>query len=261
MANIQNLRWDHKHTSRISREYQKKIRKPLPEEFWERVNILGPDECWPWIGPKHHSGYGVFSYKMKKYIPSRMSWELSNGPIPKGICVCHRCDNRPCVNPSHLFLGTRADNARDMYLKGRQSKIRGDAHHRTKITKELAKEIISLYSSMGCEVVYIANRFKTTVTNVYKVLKRFGIAVNRIRGANHCCAKLSEKDVLEIRRRYAYGLDTTPSLAKKFGVQQCTISRIINRKRWAHLKISGWTISHSNAPAGAVVGQVAPWVH
>ena len=93
--------------------------KTLEERFWEKVNKT--IDCWEWIGAIDRHGYGKFSIKYKKYIAHRISWELHNGKIPKGICVLHRCDNRKCMNPEHLWLGTQQDNSDDMIRKGRSA--------------------------------------------------------------------------------------------------------------------------------------------
>lgn len=93
---------------------------PLTERFWRKVDkSAGPEGCWPWTGSRHGFGYGFVSAGGKRRGAHRVSWELANGPIPDGLSVCHRCDNPPCVNPAHLFLGTVGDNTRDMMAKGR----------------------------------------------------------------------------------------------------------------------------------------------
>lgn len=92
--------------------------------FWSKVNKHGPragrlGRCWLWMGGCTQSGYGRFSIHSRMHRAHRVAWELTNGPIPEGICVLHRCDNPPCVRPSHLWLGTAADNQRDCVIKGR----------------------------------------------------------------------------------------------------------------------------------------------
>jgi hypothetical protein len=88
-----------------------------PERFWARVEKLSTG-CWEWSGFRNlaRGGYGYVEGRRAH----RVAWELANGPIPEGLHVCHRCDNPPCCNPSHLWLGTDLDNARDKIAKRRQ---------------------------------------------------------------------------------------------------------------------------------------------
>lgn len=97
---------------------QKEVAAQWPMRFWAKV--IKQAECWPFTGAKHHFGYGVFRPPGKAMTTShRVAWELTHGPIPDGQCVLHRCDNPPCCNPDHLFLGTQEDNARDRVAKRR----------------------------------------------------------------------------------------------------------------------------------------------
>lgn len=94
--------------------------KSRADRFWRGVVRGAPDECWPWKDTLNHRGYGVFGRLGKQWRAHRVSYELHVGPIPEGMAICHRCDNRLCVNPKHLFVGSHADNVKDMVAKGRQ---------------------------------------------------------------------------------------------------------------------------------------------
>ena len=89
------------------------------DSFWAKVEKKGPKDCWLWNASKIWNGYGAFWDGEKNVRAHRFSWSLENGKIKSGLCVLHRCDIRLCVNPSHLFLGTRLDNAQDSIKKGR----------------------------------------------------------------------------------------------------------------------------------------------
>lgn len=91
------------------------------DRFWRKVDICGSDECWEWTGSRNEDGYGHFLYDEKVGLSHRYFWRLHFGGIPDGLNVLHRCDNPPCVNPKHLFLGTQKDNALDRNSKGRRT--------------------------------------------------------------------------------------------------------------------------------------------
>lgn len=104
--------------------------------FAERSSVNEETKCIEWTKYVSKLGYGTVKHKGKQYPAHRFAWEYKNGPIPEGLFVCHRCDNRKCINLEHLFLGTALDNMRDMIAKGR--KVVGVGQKRTdaKLTNE-----------------------------------------------------------------------------------------------------------------------------
>ncbi|MEU8199394.1 HNH endonuclease [Microbispora amethystogenes] len=114
----------------------------LESRFWSKVDKRGPDDCWPWTGATNQHGYGVMRPEGRRSGPTvkahRVSLTLA-GIDPDGWCVLHSCDNRKCVNPAHLRLGTKADNTRDMLTK--QRGLVGQRNGHAKLTDTQAAEI------------------------------------------------------------------------------------------------------------------------
>ena len=127
--------------------------------FWDKVEILGPDDCWNWTAVKGKEGYGHFKYKGRQTQAHRMAWILTNGPIPDNFHVLHHCDNPPCCNPAHLFLGTQTDNMRDMFEKNRQPRQYGEYNPRAKLTTQQVKTI-KLKLDRGIFHHILAKRYK-----------------------------------------------------------------------------------------------------
>jgi len=109
------------------------------ERFWTRVTRGAPDECWLWTGGGDWGGYGIFWYNGVNTTAHRASYEMFVRKLPADLFVCHSCDNRRCVNPRHLFVGTPGDNMRDRDAKGRQAK--GEQFARSSITPDTVRMI------------------------------------------------------------------------------------------------------------------------
>jgi hypothetical protein len=118
--------------------------------------------CWLWCGAATSNGYGSFGRHGKAH---RVAYESTHGPIPAGLCVCHTCDVRACVNPSHLFLGTHADNNRDMARKGRLVNPCGEDHGRSRLN---AVQVAAIRSS-NLTGTDLAKKFGVSHQQIYRI--------------------------------------------------------------------------------------------
>lgn len=139
------------------------------ERFWSKVDRSGPETgCWEWMGRKNDRGYGLFQVNHKALRASRIAYALHNKTDPDRWCVCHRCDNPGCVNPSHLFLGTRIDNNKDRDQKKRQRATRGEKSNLAKLTDQRVLDIKSLLSQ-GIKQSEIALKHGVTRGAIWRI--------------------------------------------------------------------------------------------
>lgn len=154
-----------------SGEFSPINRPNLAERLWAKVDQSGgPDACWLWTGAvATKEGYGsirLTGAKAGKAMAHRVAYELTNGPIPEGRHVLHRCDNPPCCNPAHLWVGTQQDNMSDMKAKGRQS--RGERFPHSKLNADSVRLIRKLLTE-GEPVVALARAFRVSPPVIRKL--------------------------------------------------------------------------------------------
>ena len=176
------------------------------ERFLTKFKQDDPSKCWEWLGFKRSTNkYGGFNVningKEKMKLAHRLSYELFIGPIPEGLCVCHSCDNRICVNPNHLWLGTPKDNALDCAKKGRTLKGEKNRLYRYVLSKEDNE-------------------------------KRLRNLLKKVRGESNNRGKLTESQVREIRNSDL----SRRELAKIYGLEYSTVRRIKIYRSWSWLK-------------------------
>lgn len=137
--------------------------------FWARVQQ--GDGCWEWTGFRDPKGYGRFQFEGRPMGVHRLSWLLHHGPIPAGLHVLHRCDNPPCVNPDHLWLGTNDDNIADRHAKGRDAHNAGEAGARAKLTERQVLDIRAAAAG-GAGLGDLARLYRVSHATIWCLVKR-----------------------------------------------------------------------------------------
>ena len=160
-------------TGRLPTRIVRFPKKTLEERFFEKVERAEqPNACWLWMAAIGTGGYGRIGVGRKLQTASRLSWELIHGPIPDGLQVLHRCDERRCVSPFHLFLGTQQDNINDCHRKGRALKARGEDAGSAKLTAEQVLQIRRLYCPFKCGYRRLAKEFGMSVPHIVHIIQR-----------------------------------------------------------------------------------------
>ena len=148
----------------------------LKRRFWAKV--AKSDGCWEWTAEIGYKGYGRFCLwslgKRSTVAAHRVAWELTSGPIPVGLMVCHRCDNRKCVRPDHLFLGTNQDNMTDMKNKGRSrgASLVGESNPASRLTAEIVRTIRAEHSGQVGDNRALAKKYDVSHKTISKIVLR-----------------------------------------------------------------------------------------
>jgi DNA-binding MarR family transcriptional regulator len=176
------------------------------------------EPCKEWTGARSPKGYGIRRYKGKTWRVHRAAWDEQVGPIPDGVQVLHHCDNPPCYQISHLYLGTAANNSRDMVERRRQA-LRGELPQ-TKLSADQAQEIRVRYAKGGMTQIQLAAEYGVTQGAISSLIR------NREKTGKR---RRTPAEVDAIRSGYAAGVSQS-ALASQFGLDQSSVSEIVRRK-------------------------------
>ncbi len=131
-------------------------------------------QCWEWTGTRQTQGYGkIINEYGQLETTHRVAWRLFRSPIPKGMLICHHCDNPPCVNPDHLFVGTHHDNMADCMAKGRQDGGRGEGHGCAKLNENQVREIRRLSRELPTKEIAARFRISLALVGFIRLRKRW----------------------------------------------------------------------------------------
>lgn len=142
--------------------------------FWSNVSIGNDKDCWEWIALSGTNQYAQTHFNGKSIRCHRLAYELTYGEILDGMLVCHHCDNPPCCNPKHLFLGTHQDNIDDRERKGRNKlpKVKGENHGNHKLTNNQIIKIRNLYSSGNYSYRLLSKMYSVSFSQIRNIVKR-----------------------------------------------------------------------------------------
>jgi predicted DNA-binding protein YlxM (UPF0122 family) len=219
----------------------------LTSRFHERYKINEETNCWEWTHGKTKSGYGRFSLNGQMIRAHRFSYHIYNEIDPGRFECCHHCDNKICVNPQHLFLGTAKDNALDRENKKRHPHPSGENSKSSKLTNEQVLEIKKMLLN-GVTLPEIEKLFSVTNSTVSAIKmgdrwSHVGTEMNDeirkikkrvIVGEQNYNTRLTKEKVLEIREKIANG-QSCNSIAKEYGVTSRAIDMIHHRISWRHI--------------------------
>jgi len=138
------------------------------EWFWQQIKVDEQTECWIWQLALATRGYGQVSIKRKSYRAHRIAYELFYKESAKGKLVCHTCDNPPCINPHHLFLGTAKENTQDMIQKSRH--YHGERHHFAKLTAQAVLDMRNRHAKGDVTIAQLAREYGISEPSANRVI-------------------------------------------------------------------------------------------
>lgn len=145
--------------------------KTLAERLRDRLTNTHDDSlCWEYTGYVDKYGYGHFRFESKRWLTHRASWYENFGDIPKDMYVLHKCDNPPCCNPKHLFLGTALDNTKDMISKGRMNVGKRERHRSAKLTEAIVLQIRAEYATCNTSYGKLALKYNLSRSNIAAII-------------------------------------------------------------------------------------------
>ena len=146
-------------------------KEDIKDRFFKKIKINPENGCWEFQGALSRFGHGRIGFRLKIYLTHRLSYEIHNGPIPEGLNVCHKCDNPPCCNPEHLFLGTQNDNVLDAVKKGRMKAypvMKGERNPASKLKNcqvfQIRKEL-----NAGVKGSELARKYKISKVQISRI--------------------------------------------------------------------------------------------
>lgn len=210
--------------------------RPLVDRFWACVNKTAA--CWLWTGPVQKNGYGQMSRSGRRGAAwvHRVSYELAHGPIPAGLCVCHKCDTPLCVRPDHLFLGTRADNLKDAMIKRRVAW--GSRNSHAKLTADQVTEIHNQITR-GVPKATVQRDYGISRSHLNAVLR--GVFWRNLdmmprHSVKPFIPQVTEADIRIIREMRAQHPPVPHNvIARRFGISPANSCRIALGRRWSRV--------------------------
>lgn len=217
-------------------------RQSLAERFYSHIVINKITGCWDWDGPPGKNGYGTFALTRTNHKSAhKVSYLLTHNSIPEGLNVLHTCDNKICVRPDHLFLGTQQDNVDDMIEKGRANYVRGSDSGAAKLMEQDVLTIRQMADN-GIQLRAIASIYNVDNSTISGIVKgKYWSHVGgptqksmKARGEKSGLSKLTEENVVSIHTMNKAGINPQ-IIAEFYNVNKLTINNILRGNTWKHV--------------------------